>query len=183
MRWVFGDTSEYDSTADSHASIYTYQVFRREQKGVNQTRMDIKDEFYHCLKERGLFPECHVDRFITFTYNGNTFSIRPLHNIVGADIENVVCIPLETEMFSLILYNLHSYELPESERGQMLNIAANINLKYKGIKTILGIDDDCHVEIQLQLLNSFSRELKNNLEKYLDNMILANDEITELLEL
>lgn len=182
MRWVFGDTSECDSTADSHASIYIYPVFRGEQKGANKTKMDIKNEFYNSLQERGLFPECHVDRFITFTYNGNTFSIRPLHNVVGADIENIVCIPLETEMFSLILYNLHSYELPEDKRGEMLNIAANINLKYKGIKTILGIDDDCHVEIHLQLLNSFSRELKNNLEKILDNMILANNEISGLLE-
>lgn len=120
MRWVFGDTSECDSTADSHASIYIYPVFRGEQKGVNKIKMDIKNEFYNCLQERGLFPECHVDRFITFIYNGNTFSIRPLHNVVGADIENVVCIPLETEMFSLILYNLHSYELPEDKRGRCL---------------------------------------------------------------
>lgn len=144
--------------------------------------MDIKNEFYHCLQERGLFPECHVDRFITFTYNGNTFSIRPLHNIIGADIENIVWMPFETEMFSLILYNLHSYELPESKRAEMLNLVANFNSKYRGIKTILGADDDCHVELHLQLLNDFSRELKNHLEKYLDNMILANDEITSLLE-
>lgn len=144
--------------------------------------MDIKNEFFPCLLERGLFPEYHVDRFITFVYNGNTFSIRPLQHVVKTEVENVISMPLETEIFSLILYNINSYELSNSKQGQILNIAASLNLKYRGIKVIVSIEDDFHAEIHLELLNSFSRELKNNLEKYLDIMILANDETSKLLQ-
>lgn len=143
--------------------------------------MNIKNEFFPCLLERGLFPEYHVNRFITFTYNESIFSIRPLQNIVRTDAENIVSIPLETEMFNIILYNASSYKISKSKRKRMLNIAANVNLKYRGIKTIVNIEDDCHAEIHLELLNSFSNELKNNLEKYLDIMILANNEISKSL--
>lgn len=89
--------------------------------------------------------------------------------------------PLETEMFSIILYNANSYELPKDEREKMVNIAAIINLKYRGIKTIISVEDDFHAEIHLEFSNRHSIGLKCNLERYLDTMILANNEISELL--
>lgn len=153
-----------------------------ERHKTSKLIMDIKNEFFPCLLERGLLPEYHVDRFITFVYNSNTFSIRPLQHIVKAEVENIISMPLETEIFSLILYNINSYELTNSKQEQMLYIAANLNLKYRGIKVIISIEDDFHAEIHLELLNSFSRELKNNLEKYLNIMLLVNDEISKAFQ-
>ncbi|MFV0419471.1 MAG: hypothetical protein ACK5KT_12160 [Dysgonomonas sp.] len=143
--------------------------------------MDIKNEFFPCLLEKGLIPEYHINRLITFTYKENTFSIRPLQNIVRSDTESIVTLSLESTLFTIILYNIHSYDIPNTKRDQMLTIAANINLKYRGIKTIISIENDYHAEIHLELLNSSFLELENNLEKYLDIMILANNEISTLL--
>lgn len=144
--------------------------------------MDIKNEFFPCLLERGLFPEYHVNRFVTFVYKENIFSIRPFQQIIKTEVENIISMPLDTEIFSLILYNMNSYELPKSKKEYILNMAANINLKYRGIKVIVSIEDDFHLEIHIELLNSFSKELKNNLYKYLNIMILANEEISKSLE-
>lgn len=145
--------------------------------------MDIKNELLSYLDKKGLFPECHIDRLMTFKYKERTFCIRPFRDNIRKEAENIISMSLKPEKVSIILYNINSYELPESKRCQMLQVTAVVNLKYRGIKAIVSVDNDYHSEILLESLNNTPKSLMIDLEEYLDNMILASDEISQTLHI
>jgi len=147
--------------------------------------MIIKEEFYQYLLEKGLNPKVYFNSWLTFYYKENSFTIRRLYKFSWIEYNSLFSdfdTSQKEEMFYLVLYNEYSYERRDKCRNKHIDIATNINFRYRGIKAIVQIEEDYHMEIRLELLKNFSKELKNSFFEYLDIMILANNEVTKYLK-